>query len=36
VHAPKEIMATARKHGLEPVLDRPGAFWTVTALRRIA
>jgi 2-polyprenyl-3-methyl-5-hydroxy-6-metoxy-1,4-benzoquinol methylase len=36
VHAPKEIMATARNHGLEPVLDRPGAFWTVAALRRIA
>ena len=36
VHKPKEIMATARKHGLEPVLDRPGAFWTVAALRRTA
>jgi methyltransferase family protein len=36
VHAPKEIMATARKHGLEPVLDKPGAFWTVAALRRTA
>jgi methyltransferase family protein len=36
VHAPKEIMATARRHGLEPVLDKHGAFWTVAALRRIA
>jgi hypothetical protein len=36
VHRPQEIMATARRHGLEPVLDRPGAFWTVAALRRIA
>jgi hypothetical protein len=36
VHKPAEIMATARKHGLEPVLDRPGAFWTVAALRRTA
>lgn len=36
VHKPKEIMATARAHGLEPVLDRPGAFWTVAALRRTA
>jgi magnesium-protoporphyrin O-methyltransferase len=36
VHRPKEILATARAHGLEPVLDRPGAFWTVAALRRTA
>ena len=36
VHRPKEIIATAREHGLEPVLDQPGAFWTVAALRRIA
>ena len=36
VHRPKEIIATAREHGLEPVLDRPGAFWTVAALRRSA
>jgi hypothetical protein len=36
VHPPREIMATARQHGLEPVLDKPGAFWTVAALRRSA
>ena len=36
VHRPLEIMATAREHGLVPVLDRPGAFWTVAALRRSA
>jgi len=36
VHRPREIMATAREHGLESVLDRPGAFWTVAALRRSA
>ena len=36
VHRPHEIMATARRHGLEPVLDRRGAFWTVAALRRTA
>ena len=36
VHRPKEILATARAHGLEPVLNRRGAFWTVAALRRIA
>lgn len=36
VHRPREIVATAREHGLEPVLNRPGAFWTVAALRRIA
>ena len=36
VHKPKDILATARQHGLEPVLNRPGAFWTVAALRRTA
>jgi 2-polyprenyl-3-methyl-5-hydroxy-6-metoxy-1,4-benzoquinol methylase len=36
VHRPSEIMATARHRGLEPVLDRRGAFWTVAALRRTA
>ena len=36
VHRPRDIMATVREHGLEPVLDRPGAFWTVAALRRSA
>jgi hypothetical protein len=36
VHKPKDIIATARRHGLEPVLDRRGAFWTVAALRRSA
>jgi len=36
IHRPREILATAREHGLEPVLDRPGAFWTVAALRRSA
>jgi magnesium-protoporphyrin O-methyltransferase len=36
VHRPKEILATAREHGLETVLNRRGAFWTVAALRRTA
>src|SRR5262245_4798099 len=35
VHRPREIFATARAHGLEPVLDRPGFFWTVAALHRV-
>ncbi len=34
LHVPREITATARQHGLEPVFNRRGAFWTVTALRR--
>jgi len=36
LHVPQEITATARQHGLEPVFNRRGAFWTVTALRRRA
>jgi len=36
LHAPKSILATAREHGLAPVLDRQGVFWTVAALRRSA
>jgi len=36
VHSPKEITATARRHGLEPVLNRQGPLWTVAALRRAA
>jgi hypothetical protein len=34
VHSPKEIAATAEKHGLRTVLDRTGLFWKVTAFRR--
>jgi 2-polyprenyl-3-methyl-5-hydroxy-6-metoxy-1,4-benzoquinol methylase len=34
VHSPKQIVATARAHGLEPAVNQPGAFWTVAALRR--
>jgi len=36
VHPPKEIIATARRRGLEPVLDQQGALWTVAAMRRTA
>ena len=36
VHKPKEILSTAREHGLEPVLNHAGPFWTVAALRRNA
>ncbi|HEX9362986.1 MAG TPA: methyltransferase domain-containing protein [Candidatus Dormibacteraeota bacterium] len=36
VHKPQDITATAGAHGLAPILDRRGAFWTVAALRRTA
>ena len=36
VHPPKEIIATATRRGLEPVLDQQGALWTVAAMRRTA
>ena len=36
VHPPREIMATTKRHGLEPVLEDRGALWTVAALRRAA
>jgi len=36
VHPPEEIIATARRRGLEPVLDQQGALWTVAAMRRTA
>ena len=36
VHKPKEILSTAREHGLEPVLNHAGPFWTVAVLRRTA
>ena len=36
VHPPSEILATGRRHGMEPFVDRPGALWTVAALRRAA
>lgn len=36
VHDPKEIIATSRRHGLEPVQEDGGLLWTVSALRRAA
>jgi len=36
VHPPREIIATTRRRGLEPVLDQQGALWTVAAMRRTA
>jgi magnesium-protoporphyrin O-methyltransferase len=36
VHPPQQITATARREGLEPVLNRQGPLWTVTAMRRTA
>jgi len=36
VHPPSEILATARRRGLEPILDHRGAVWTVAGVRRIA
>ena len=29
VHPPREIIATTRRRGLEPVLDEQGALWTI-------
>ncbi len=34
VHSPQEIAATARQHGLEPLLEQTGVLWTVAALGR--
>jgi len=34
VHSPQEIAATARQHGLEPLLEQTGVRWTVAALGR--
>ena len=34
VHPPQEIAATARQHGLEPLLEQTGVLWTVAALGR--
>lgn len=36
VHPPDEIIATSRRHGLEPVFEERGLLWTVTALKRAA
>ena len=36
VHPPKEIIATATRRGLEPVLDQRGVVWSVAAVRRSA
>jgi len=36
LHPPKSILATSEQHGLRTVLDRPGLFWSVAALRRVA
>lgn len=36
LHPPKQIIATAQQHGLEPVLDNGGLLWTVAAMRRVA
>jgi 2-polyprenyl-3-methyl-5-hydroxy-6-metoxy-1,4-benzoquinol methylase len=34
VHRPSEIVAAARRHGLEPSAREQGALWTVAAMRR--
>jgi magnesium-protoporphyrin O-methyltransferase len=36
VHPPKDIIATTKRRGLEPILDQKGVVWTVSALRRAA
>ena len=36
VHSPEQIITTSERHGLEPVQDRRGVFWTVSALHRPA
>jgi len=36
VHPPREIIATTKGRGLEPVLDQRGVLWTVAAVRRSA
>lgn len=34
VHRPSEIMSTAQRHGLRPVLNETGLMWTLAALSR--
>lgn len=34
VHQPAQIIATAKAHGLRPVLDQTGLMWTVAGLNR--
>lgn len=34
IHQPAGIIAASEEHGLRPSLNRPGAFWTVVAMRR--
>lgn len=36
LHSPDKILATADRHGLKMTFNRPGLFWQVAALRRIA
>jgi len=36
LHEPAQILATSERHGLRPVLDKPGILWTVAALSRTA
>ena len=36
LHPPKRILATSEQHGLRPVLNQSGVFWTLAALRRAA
>lgn len=36
IHPAAQIIATAESHGLRPVLNEVGAFWTVAAMRREA
>jgi 2-polyprenyl-3-methyl-5-hydroxy-6-metoxy-1,4-benzoquinol methylase len=36
LHPPRMILAASEQHGLRTVFDRPGTFWTVAALRRVA
>ncbi len=36
LHPPREIVATSRQRGLQPVLDQEGVLWIVAAMRRAA
>jgi 2-polyprenyl-3-methyl-5-hydroxy-6-metoxy-1,4-benzoquinol methylase len=35
LHPPQLILGASEERGLRTVFDRPGAFWTVAALRRV-
>ena len=36
LHPPKRILATSEQHGLRTVLNQPGVFWILAAMRRAA